>query len=520
MANEEPKNPYENAEPIRTAHKSHPEASAQDVFQNPASGYGSQSLRTPSSTPSGGYGSGPDGQRATYAWDEADRRPSQDHVMPPNPVRVIDQNSAIHPQIVMHTRRKMGFGILAGLIIFCILVLVWLLWFINRPVPVTVNGESAETRIGSKLTDVLHEQHVSVQAGDYVAVDDSVLKTGAGYAYTAVVNGTELTPQQAKDYRIEGSEAIEFSNGKNITEEFTSTEETLMPYLRMDGNGYSFQYVSQWGYTGTLEHRVGNDSGIAADVVTKAPQDCIICCRDFFFQDGNYVALTFDDGPLSPYTDQILDILASHNAKATFFTLGDSIAADNALAQRVVAEGHQIANHTMAHNQLTAVEPQEIYDQILKSAQVIEAASGVHTTYLRPPYGDFTERSWLATNGIVSASIRWTADSHDWSLPGADAIISNSLLNLHSGTVILMHDGGGDRSQDVLALTGLIETLQAQGYQFVTVSEMLRLAGDVPEDICTGTAMMPEGAVWPTEIHPDDLAAAGITPTTDQAPTP
>ena len=86
MANEEPKNPYENADPIRTTHKSHPEASASEVFQKPTSGYGSQHLRTPSDAHVGSA----DGQRGSYAWDDADRRSSQDPITPPNPVRVVD----------------------------------------------------------------------------------------------------------------------------------------------------------------------------------------------------------------------------------------------------------------------------------------------------------------------------------------------------------------------------------------------------------------------------------------------
>jgi len=422
-------------------------------------------------------------------------------------MRGLDPDDPKAPEIGMRTRRKMGFGILASLIIFAICVLAGLLWFINRPVPITVDGETSEVRVGSTLEDVLHENHVSVIAGNYIAVDESILEIGTGYAFSATVNGVRLTPEEVADYRIQGSEAIDFSDGDNIMEPYQATQESLMPTLKMEGTGYAVQYIAQWGRPGTLEHRTGNYSGITVDVMVKATEDCIIACRDLYIEGNPCVALTFDDGPLSPFTEQYLEILARYGIKATFFNLGDSIEANPALAQRIVAEGHQIANHTMAHNQLTAVDDATVYSEISRSAQVITSATGVTTHHLRPPYGDFTERSWLASAGSVTAVIRWTGDSKDWELPGAAAIVDNALLNVYSGSIILMHDGGGDRSQDVEALPQIIERLQGAGYEFLTVSDLMRRAGDIPEDICSGTASMPSDAVWPREIHPDDLAA-------------
>lgn len=409
----------------------------------------------------------------------------------------------------MRTRRKMGFGILASIIIFAIVVLAWLLYWINRPVPITVNGEAAEVRVGSTLAEVLHELRIEVTPGNYVSVTDAVLEPSSGYEFTAAVNGTQLSPQEASDYRIAGSEAVDFTDGQDIIEEYEAQEETILPYLRMDGSGYAIQYISQWGYAGTMEHRTGKVSGTQADVITKEPQDCVITCRDLFLEgDTKYVALTFDDGPSSPYTEQYLEILDRYGVKATFFNLGDNITQLPQIAQLVVSKGHQVANHTMAHNQLTAVDEQTVFDQITTSAAAIEQATGIRTTHIRPPYGDFTERSWLGSRGSITASIRWTGDSRDWELPGAAAIVDNALLNVHSGSILLMHDGGGDRAQDVEALPMLIERLQAEGYQFVTVSDLMRAAGDIPEEVCSGTGGMPEGAIWPAEIHPDDIAAA------------
>ena len=409
----------------------------------------------------------------------------------------------------LSVRRKRRFGIIAASILAAIAILSALLWWINRPVPITVNGAASEVRIGSTLAEVVKKEKLSLKPGNLVSVNDRVLEADMGRAFNASVNGKELSAEDVESYRVEGNESIDFSDGGNIIEEFDVQSESIMPYLRMEGAGYSLQFISQWGYAGTLEHRKGKRSGEAADVVTKEPQDCVITCMEPQIEgDGKYVALTFDDGPADPYTDQYLEILDRYGVKATFFNLGDNTQAYPDLARKVIEKGHQLCNHTMAHNQLTSVDASTVHSEIERSQKAIQEVTGKLTTHLRPPYGDFTERSWLGSGGTITASIRWNGDSQDWRTPGADAIIENALTNLHSGTIILMHDGGGDRAQDIEALPRLIERVQGEGYQFVTISELMRACKDIPEEICSGESTMPEGAVWPEEIHPDDIAAA------------
>ncbi|MBR3326835.1 MAG: polysaccharide deacetylase family protein [Atopobiaceae bacterium] len=386
-----------------------------------------------------------------------------------------------------------------------------MLW-LRRPVTITVNGKTAEYAVGTTLRDIMNDRGIITNPGNYVTVSGEVLEPHNGYAYSARINGEQVPSEELEDYRISGSESIEYLDGEDRIEEYTVTTESIAPYLRMEGQGYTISYVSQWPREGILEHRTGTVSGEQVDVVTQETQDCIVTCRDFNLEgDRKYVALTFDDGPSSPYTEQYLDILERYGVRATFFFLGESVEQNPELARKVVEAGHQVANHTMAHNQLTAVDGETVRAEVRRSAEVIERDCGVATTHLRPPYGDFTERSWLATGGDVSASVRWSGDSEDWRLPGADAIVENALVNVHSGTVILMHDGGGDRSQDVEALPRLIERLQGDGYEFVTVSDLMRAAGDIPEDVCSGSAAMPEGCTWPDEIAPEDIEAASGT---------
>ena len=126
--------------------------------------------------------------------------------------------------------------------------------------------------------------------------------------------------------------------------------------------------------------------------------------------------------------------------------------------------------------------------------------TGVNTTAFRPPYGDFNEKAWLNSGGLASVSVIWNQDSEDWRRPGVDAIVANSEKGVTSGSIILMHDGGGNRDQDVEALPRIIEDLQGQGYEFVTVSELMQSDDSIPDDIAAGNATMPDDATWPTEI--------------------
>ena len=100
----------------------------------------------------------------------------------------------------------------------------------------------------------------------------------------------------------------------------------------------------------------------------------------------------------------------------------------------------------------------------------------------------------------MSASILWNQDSLDWSRPGVDKIVANSVNGIQPGYIILMHDGGGPREQDLEALPQIIDKLHDQGYTFVTITDLMKADGNVPEDILTGKAKMPEDAIWPTEI--------------------
>ncbi|HEY3512982.1 polysaccharide deacetylase family protein [Kribbella sp. NPDC051137] len=179
-----------------------------------------------------------------------------------------------------------------------------------------------------------------------------------------------------------------------------------------------------------------------------------------------YVYLTFDDGPWYPYTGQILNILRQYNVHATFFEVGRQVARYPWLTRGAYLRGMSVQNHTWSHPDLRYVSWTTFKYQVLTTDRYIRNQTGYTPRCLRPPYGavNTTVRNRAAALG---KKIRlWTVDPRDWSRPGTSAIVSRVLNNVHSGSVILMHDGGGNRSQTVAALPTILRTLKARGYVF------------------------------------------------------
>ncbi len=182
------------------------------------------------------------------------------------------------------------------------------------------------------------------------------------------------------------------------------------------------------------------------------------------------VALTFDDGPDPTWTPQVLDILDRYHVKATFFVLGAQVAKHPELARAIVERGHSIANHTWHHPNLTTLSQQNLVDELSGTSNVIRDATGQVVSCARPPSG---ETNAHVNNTIAELGMRpalWSVDTRDWTRPGTGAIV-RSALSVRGDGVVLMHDGGGDRSQTVAALPAIIEGLQATGVSLTRVCD-------------------------------------------------
>ncbi|MFD7903930.1 polysaccharide deacetylase family protein [Kitasatospora sp. NPDC059747] len=183
---------------------------------------------------------------------------------------------------------------------------------------------------------------------------------------------------------------------------------------------------------------------------------------------GRTVALTFDDGP-GPATQQILDLLAQYNVKATFCEIGQNAAANPGLVKKVLAAGHRLCDHSVHHPQPFQKLPHDKAVAEISGAKdmIVKAAGpGTQVTWFRAPGGGFNADNEHIAAGLGMKSLGWSVDPRDWSRPGVPAIVSTVQSQLRPGGVILMHDGGGDRSQTVAALKQLLPWLVAQGYTF------------------------------------------------------
>lgn len=180
---------------------------------------------------------------------------------------------------------------------------------------------------------------------------------------------------------------------------------------------------------------------------------------------GKVVYLTFDDGP-SDWTPKVKKILDKEGVKATFFTVGEQVAEQPEMVRALAADGMSVQSHTWSHEDLTTLSAKAVAADLAKTSKAIESATGTSPNCVRPPYGARDEKVDAAVAATGLAEQLWTIDTEDWTKPGAKKIVKAVVKNVQSGSVILMHDGGEDRTQTLKALQVLIDKLKAKGYKF------------------------------------------------------
>lgn len=185
------------------------------------------------------------------------------------------------------------------------------------------------------------------------------------------------------------------------------------------------------------------------------------------------VALTFDDGPYAPVGNQIMDSLAQYGGKATFFVVGSRAAAYKTELQRMVAEGHEIGNHTYDHKYLTKLNGAQIQSEINRCNEAVFAATGVMPALVRLPGG--LKNSTVLAN-VNAPMIMWSIDTLDWKTRNAAKTVHSVMSQVRDGDIVLMHEL---YSQSGVAALEIIPQLAAAGYQMVTVSEMAQYRGGV-----------------------------------------
>ena len=194
--------------------------------------------------------------------------------------------------------------------------------------------------------------------------------------------------------------------------------------------------------------------------------------------DGPYIALTFDDGPSEKLTPRLLDLLGQHHIHATFFVIGENVEQHPEILQRAVREGHEIGNHSWSHPNLAKMPDDAVRSQIKRTEEAITSAIGSRPVLLRPPYGSLTPRQkHLVHDDLGYEIILWDVDPLDWKEPGPNIVSSRILKETRAGSIVLSHD---IHAQTIQAMPATLTELEAKGFKFVTVSELLKLQTPVP----------------------------------------
>ncbi len=347
-------------------------------------------------------------------------------------------------------------GSLAILLVTAVAALVGggVYWWVSRSetIAVTVDGTTQRVPAGTTLDRAAARLGVSPQPGSLLDVEGAVLRPEV-YPGWWLLNGRRA-PGASK---LRDGDRIRAVDGPNRREPTVSQRQRLR-----GGNvgNPEFNLVSVPGVEEIVRGKLSGKLVSSTFVSTGAARV------------PRAVALTFDDGP-SPYTPKILAILRRLRAKATFFVVGYEVAARPDLLRREVAAGMGVGNHSYSHPYRPPFEDQphvRIRREIEEGAAAIERAAGVRPKLFRPPGGTYSPYVIEATGAVGERIVLWSVDPTDWQ-PGITArqITRNVLGAVKPGSIVIMHDGGGDRSQTVKALPAIIRGIRKRGLRLVLV---------------------------------------------------
>jgi peptidoglycan/xylan/chitin deacetylase (PgdA/CDA1 family) len=211
-----------------------------------------------------------------------------------------------------------------------------------------------------------------------------------------------------------------------------------------------------------------------------------------------YVAVTFDDGPDRELTPKLLDLLAAHHARATFFVIGTKVAEYPELVARAAREGHEIGNHTWWHPRLVDLPDEQVREQLQKTDDAIRAVIGRRPKVMRPPGGAIFERqeAWIRSE-FGYATVLWDIHGFDWVRPPPPPaqICSRIVEKIHPGAVILCHD---TQPGTLAAMPSILSQLEEKHFEFVTVSELLELGSKTSIAAASATSRAPAARAAPS----------------------
>jgi len=260
------------------------------------------------------------------------------------------------------------------------------------------------------------------------------------------------------DARLSDGARIVVSDGQDAIEPL-ATRDVPIPYPDHDKVAHG---LWSGGVDGETEETYGARSGeTVADRVIRAPVAPVPLL-------DAVVTLSFDDGPDPRWTPPVLQILAQRGVRAVFCLVGRSALAFPDLVRAIRDAGHMLCDHTFHHPDLTKLSPDGITAELSNGTAAIRSAAGVTPTLFRPPYGAINLTVVAIAARLGLRAFLWSVDPRDYTRPGVDVITHRVLDSVGRRGVVLLHDGGGDRSQTIAALPGIIGALQDYGYVLTT----------------------------------------------------
>lgn len=345
--------------------------------------------------------------------------------------------------------------------------LTFAVWGFGAPLQLTVDGVPRSVSAGTTIADLAAAGYIRARVGVLYKVDGGIASIRGGGAPQYRRNGRDVVDSQ----QVYPGDVIVSSNGADLTERVVSARLSIDPTATIQGTGPILRVVRQ-GRPGVELVRKGAVSGDVVSRTVLVPAVNIVLAASSPSSTDKLVALTFDDGPWPNSTLKIISILKQEGVPGTFFELGQQVQRTPQLSAAVIAAGDSIGNHSWSHPFLTKLKPAAVRKQLTDTIKAVKNATGVQPTFFRPPYGAINHNVWAQAKATHQSVVLWDVDSLDWTRPGVAKIVHNVTSSVGHASIVLMHDGGGDRTQTAAALPIVIAWLKAHGYTFVTVAQM------------------------------------------------